>query len=100
MELIVMVLIAAAAGYFLAGSRFSKPIDETTEKVAESTKKAASSAEGWFTKTFRQEKRPKDEVVEGEAKEAAAKIVEEAAPAAKQPSRRHVADLPEEPPVE
>jgi len=83
MELILLVVIAGIVGYLLAGSRLSKPIDQAGEKVADTTRSAAGSVEGWFSRTFRRGRKPKDEVVEAEAKP-----TEEATPAAKQSSRR------------
>jgi hypothetical protein len=113
MELIILILIAGVAGYLLAGSRLSKPIDDTTDKVTGATRNAAENVEGWFSRTFRREKKPKEEVVEAKAKPKSAdkpavgnkstaatkpaaeskpaaedKPVEDAKPAAKQSSRR------------
>ena len=90
MELLVFVLIAGVAGYLLARSRFSKPIDQSAQKVADTTKEAAKTTGGWlsstgdwFKKTFKLAKKPQDEVVD------VAEAKPEAAPAAaKQPSRR------------
>jgi hypothetical protein len=83
MELILLIVIAGIVGYLLAGSRLSKPIDQAGEKVADTTRNAAGSVESWFGRTFRRGKKPKDEVVEADARPS-----EEAMPAAKQPSRR------------
>jgi len=83
MELLILVIIAGVVGYFLAGSRFSKPIDDTTGKVADTTRDLAGKTESWFTRTFRRNKEPSEEVIE-----AAAQPVEEAKPAARQSSRR------------
>lgn len=80
MQLLILVLIAGVVGYFLAKSRLSKPIDDTTGKVADGTRKAASSAEGWFSRTFRRDRKPKDEVVEAQAKPAKSSAAAEAAP--------------------
>ena len=89
MELLLFVLIAGAAGYFIAGSRLSKPIDDTAEKVADTTRAAAGNVESWFSRTFRQEKKPKDKVLEAEVKSSLKQeTAAEAAPAARQPSRR------------
>ena len=86
MELIVLILIAGAVGYFLAGSRFSKPIDETTGKVTDTTKGWASRFSGWWGERFgrrqKSEAPPAEQVVDvaasGEGKK----------PAEKSPSRR------------
>ena len=89
MELLLLIVIAGVAGYLLSRSRFSKPIDETAEKVADSTRKAADNAEGWVSRTFSRNKKPKEEVVDAEAKPASEiKPTEEAKPATRQPSRR------------
>lgn len=96
MELLVFVLIAGVAGYLLAGSRFSKPIDQSAQKVADTTKKAAKTGGGWLSgagawinKTFKLGKKPQDEVVDvAEVKAEQATPAESAPPAAKQPSRR------------
>ena len=56
MELLVLVIIAGVVGYFLAGSRFSKPIDDTTGKVADTTRDLAGKTEGWFSRTFKRGK--------------------------------------------
>lgn len=96
MELLVFVLIAGVAGYLLAGSRFSKPIDQSAKKVAETTQNAAKTTGGWlssvgdwFGKTFKLSKKAKDEVVDvAEVKNEPAAPAESVPPAAKQPSRR------------
>ncbi len=89
MELLLLIIIAGVAGYFLSRSRFSKPIDETAGKVADSTRKAADSAESWVTRTLGRNKKPKEEVVDAEHKPAGeAAATEEIKPADRQPSRR------------
>lgn len=96
MELLVFVLIAGVVGYLLAGSRFSKPIDQSAQKVADTTKKAAKTSGGWLSgagawinKTLKIGKKPQDEVVDvAEVKAEPATPAESAPPAAKQPSRR------------
>ncbi|MCC6955484.1 MAG: hypothetical protein IT316_01745 [Anaerolineales bacterium] len=91
MELLLFILIAGVAGYLLARSRFSKPIDETTEKVADTTRKAAADAESWVTRTVRGEKKAEEEIID-----VSAKATEAAPAAAKQSSRRHAEeDQPE-----
>jgi len=52
MELIILLLVAGVAGYFLARSRFSKPVDNATDKVTETTKDYADRTEGWFSSRF------------------------------------------------
>ncbi|MCZ7554256.1 MAG: hypothetical protein B6D39_12000 [Anaerolineae bacterium UTCFX2] len=91
MELLLFILIAGVAGYLLARSRLSKPIDDTTEKVADTTRKAAASAEDWVTRTVRGEKKAEEEIVDVQPKTS-----ETAPTAAKQSSRRHAdEDQPE-----
>jgi hypothetical protein len=96
MELLIFVLIAGVAGYLLAGSRFSKPIDESAKKVADTTKEAAKTTGGWLSdagdwvnKTLKLGKKPQNEVVDvAEVKPEPAAPAESAPAAAKQPSRR------------
>jgi len=90
MELLVLVLIAGLAGYLLAGSRFSKPIDETTEKVGKTTGGWFTRAENWVKGLFKRDKKPAQEVIDVETKTASeeAGTIEAAQPAARQSSRR------------
>ena len=95
MELLIFVIIAGVAGYLLAGSRFSKPIDQSAQKVADTTKKAAKTTGGWFSsfgdwlsKTLKLGKKPQDEVVDVAEVKGEPAASSEATPAAKQPSRR------------
>jgi len=91
MELLLFILIAGAAGYLLARSRLSKPIDETTEKVVDTTRKAATDAENWVTRTVRGEKKAEEEIVDVQPKP-----TETVPTAAKQSSRRQAdGDQPE-----
>lgn len=87
MQLLLFILVAGVIGYLLARSRLSKPIDDTTEKVADTTRKAAEGAESWVTRTLRRDKKPEEEVVEAEAKP-----VETTPAAVKQSSRRRTED--------
>lgn len=52
MELIILLLVAGVAGFLLARSRFSKPVDEATDKVTDTTKDYADRTEGWFRSRF------------------------------------------------
>lgn len=108
MELILLVFIAGLVGFWLARSRFSKNIDQTTEKVTDSSKEAANRAGGWFRGLFSRSK-PADETVDADFDEAAeAGNLEESAedkqepeevkPAAKSTSRRKSAKKEEEAP--
>lgn len=86
MELILLVLVAGAVGYFLAGSRFSEPIDETTGKVAETSKGWASSIGDWWRGLFGKRQQ---QVVDVESSEPAEEEVEaEKKPAQRRASRR------------
>lgn len=86
MELILLVLIAGAVGYFLAGSRFSEPIDETTGKVAETSRGWASSVGDWWRGLFGKRQQ---EVVDVESYEPAEEETEaEKKPAQRRASRR------------
>jgi hypothetical protein len=104
MELLIFVLIAGVVGYLLAGSRLSKPIDQSAQKVADTTKKAAKTGGGWLSgagawinKTLRLGKKPQDEVVDiAEVKTEPSAPPESAPPAAKQPSRRKGEESPAE----
>ena len=54
MALIILVIVAVVIGYFLARSKYSDSIDETTEKVSSTTRSWADSAGGWVnTKVLR-----------------------------------------------
>ena len=61
MELILLLVIAGLAGYFLAGSRLSKPIDEAASKVTETSKDVAGKTKSWWEGRFgkRQKAEPK-----------------------------------------
>ena len=65
MELILLVLIAGLVGFGLARSRFSKSIDQTTEKVTDGSKEVANRAGGWFRDLFSR-KKPADETVDAD----------------------------------
>lgn len=89
MQLIILILIAGVIGYFLAGSRFRKPIDDTADKVADKSREAADKVEGWFSKTFRRKGNTGERVIDSTAVDAPA---EPTPVAEKQPSRRHVSE--------
>ncbi len=80
MEFVILMLVAGVGGYLLANSRYSKTIDDTGEKVAQTTRGAADRAESWVSGLFRRNRKPENDVIEGSATEAPA--------AEKQPSRR------------
>jgi hypothetical protein len=52
MQLLVLVLIAGVIGYFVARSKYSKPIDDAAGKVAETSKDATEKARGWWGRRF------------------------------------------------
>jgi hypothetical protein len=52
MQLFIVVLIAGVAGYFLARSQYSKPVDEAASKVAATSRDYASQASGWARRNF------------------------------------------------
>jgi len=52
MQLLILILLAAIVGYFLAKSQFSKTIDETGEKVSQSTRDLADKSEKWVKSKF------------------------------------------------
>jgi hypothetical protein len=86
MQLLILLIIAGVIGYFVARSRFSKPIDDATEKVAESSRSMADKTEGWWRRTFGKKDQPADQVIEGSVVDAPPQ------PAEKQASRRKSAD--------
>jgi len=83
MELLLLLLVAGVVGYFLAGSRFSKPIDNTAEKVSQTSRSWVDRAGEWWRGRFGK----RQEVVDVESHEVEAEP-EELKPAEKQPSRR------------
>jgi hypothetical protein len=83
MELILLLLIAGVAGYFLARSRFSEPIDDTAEKVAQTSRSWVDRAGNWWRMRFGK----RQEVVDVESREPEGSQ-EEVKSATKQPSRR------------
>lgn len=96
MELILLLLIAAVAGYWLARSKFSKSVDQAAGAVTETTRGAADRAEGWARGLFRRQK-PSGAVVDAEFDKQ--EVNEEAAevkPAEKAASRRKQAEEPQE----
>jgi len=53
MHLILLAIIAFFIGYLLAGSRFSKSIDDASGKVSETSKNWAGKAENWWSGLFK-----------------------------------------------
>jgi hypothetical protein len=86
MQLLFLLLVAGVVGYFIARSRLSKPIDDATDKVAESSRSVADKTEGWWRRTFGKKDQAAEQVIEGSAVDAAPQ------PAEKQASRRKSAD--------
>jgi len=85
MELILLLLVAGVIGYFLAGSRASKPIDNATAKVSETSKNLAGNTKSWWGKRFG--KRQKTEEKPAETTEVIV-VEDEKKPAEKSVSRR------------
>jgi len=83
MQLILLLLTAGVAGYFLARSRFSEPIDDTAEKVAQTSRGWVDRVGDWWRRSFGK----RQEVVDVESREPE-ESEEEVKTAAKQPSRR------------
>jgi hypothetical protein len=90
MQLLFLILVAGVVGYFIARSRLSKPIDDATGKVAESSRSVADKTEGWWRRTFGKKDQTADQVIEGSAVDAAPQ------PAEKQASRRKNSDTTSE----
>ena len=88
MQLLLLVIIAGAVGYFLATSRFRKNIDDTAGKVTESTKDVADSVEGWWQGLFGKRKQAGEEVVDADFVEDDIPSDEEKKTAKKSTSRR------------
>lgn len=51
--LLIIVLIAGIAGYYLARSRYSKPVDEAASKVAATSQDYARQTSRWTRSLFR-----------------------------------------------
>jgi hypothetical protein len=86
MQLLFLILVAGVVGYFIARSRLSKPIDDASGKVAETSRSVADKTEGWWRRTFGKKDQAADQVIEGSAVDASPQ------PAEKQASRRKSAD--------
>jgi hypothetical protein len=56
MELIVILFLAALAGYLLAGSRYRKYVDRAAETTATTSKSWTSRAVGWWNSRFGRQK--------------------------------------------
>jgi hypothetical protein len=86
MQLLFLLLVAGVVGYFIARSRLSKPIDDASGKVAETSRSMADKTEGWWKRTFGKKDQAADQVIEGSAVDAPPQ------PAEKQASRRKSSD--------
>ncbi len=92
MHLIILAIIAFFIGYLLAGSKYSKPIDDASGKVAETSKSWAGKTADWWRDLFKKSQ---------PANPPAVKETEKAAPeqiqtAEKRPSRRKSGEEKEE----
>jgi len=88
MELILLLIVAGLLGYWLAGSKYSKPIEDSAGKLTDASRDTVEKTGGWFRRLFkRKEKKPA--VIEGTAVDVpAAGDPAAIPPAEKQPSRR------------
>jgi hypothetical protein len=99
MNLIILVVIAFFIGYLLAGSRYSKSIDDASGKVAETSKDWAGKVSetskswadkvgGWWSGLFKKTQPAKSQVVDMPKTSAPEQIQV----AEKRPSRRKSGD--------
>lgn len=79
MALFLLVLFAGVAGYFLAKSRWSRPIDDAAERAAQTSRRMADQVEDGMRGIVGRRRSPTT-VIDGEAVDAPA--------AEKKPSRR------------
>lgn len=56
MELLIVLILAALAGYFLAGSRYRKNVDNAAETAVATSKSWTSKAGGWWSNRFGRQK--------------------------------------------
>jgi hypothetical protein len=87
MELVLLLIVAGLVGYWLAGSKYSKPLEDTAGKVTDVSRDAAEKTGGWFRNLFKR-KGQSPTVIEGAAVDAPAGDAAAAPSAEKQPSRR------------
>jgi len=92
MDLLILAIIAFVIGYLLAGSKFSKPIDDASGKVAETSKNWTGKAESWWRGLFEKDRPAKPPIVDASETTAPEQIQA----AEKLPSRRIGEDKPEE----
>ena len=52
MQLLVLLIVGGLIGYLLAGSRYGKTIDQTTDRVTESTEGLIDRAKNWWRNRF------------------------------------------------
>jgi len=91
MQLVLLLLIAGVGGYFLARSRYSEPIDDAADKVAQTSRGWVDRAGDWWQQRFGKQQ----EVVDVESREPE-EAEEDVKPAEKRPSRRKSEDEAEE----
>ncbi len=84
MELILLVLIAFVIGYLLAGSKFRKPIDDTADKVAVTSKSWGNQVAKWWRGLFKKNQTTASQIVDVSEET----LPEQKQPAEKRPSRR------------
>jgi hypothetical protein len=88
MHLIILGIIAFFIGYLLAGSKYSKSIDDASGKVAETSKSWAEKAADWWRGVFKKTQPANPPVVKNPEKAAPEPIQT----AEKRPSRRKSGD--------
>jgi hypothetical protein len=64
MHLLLLAIIAFFIGYLLAGSKFSKSIDDASGKVSETSKNWADKVESWWRGLFKKSQPPESQVVD------------------------------------
>ena len=94
MQLLFLILVAGVVGYFIARSRLSKPIDDATGKVAETSRSVADKTEGWWRRTFGKKDQAAEQVIEGSG--GGCTPVDTPPTAEKQASRRKSSDTTSE----
>ena len=53
MQLLILLIVAGVIGYLLVGSRYGKNIDQTTERVSETSEGLISRFRHWWNARFR-----------------------------------------------
>jgi hypothetical protein len=85
MQLLILILFAGVLGYFLARSRFSKPIDKAANSVGDATSNAVEAGKGWWGARFGK----KPQVVDATSRDAEV-IAQDPAAEPKKPAEKSV----------